>query len=90
MKVAVSQRVPLEWSREQMVAILRELETQLNLLAEGRNAAYHGARTAAPTTGDWAQGDWVKHSTPTSGGNFGWVCTASGTPGTWKAFGTIA
>jgi len=27
---------------------------------------------------------------PVAGGNIGWVCTVSGTPGTWKSFGTIA
>lgn len=35
-------------------------------------------------------GDTVYHSAPAAGGNIGWVCTAAGAPGTWKAFGTIA
>jgi len=46
--------------------------------------------SAAPTTGTWVAGDKVYDSTPTAGGTIGWVCTVAGTPGTWKAFGTIA
>lgn len=47
-------------------------------------------RTSVPTVGTWAVGDIVYNSTPTAGGTVGWVCTAAGTPGTWKTFGTIA
>lgn len=46
--------------------------------------------TAAPTTQTWNRGDIVTNSTPSSGGNIGWVCTTAGTPGTWKTFGGIA
>lgn len=45
---------------------------------------------AAPVDGTWIVGDIVWHATPASGGNIGWVCTTAGTPGTWKAWGTIA
>jgi hypothetical protein len=45
---------------------------------------------AAPTTGTWAVGDITYNTAPTAGGTIGWVCTASGTPGTWKTFGAIA
>lgn len=44
---------------------------------------------AAPTTGDWNVGDKVINTTPTAGGNIGWVCTTAGAPGTWKTFGAI-
>lgn len=44
---------------------------------------------AAPTTGTWAVGDTVYRSNPGAGSNVGWKCTTSGTPGTWKSFGTI-
>lgn len=40
--------------------------------------------------GAWRQGDKVYILTPTAGGSVGYVCTAAGSPGTWKAFGTIA
>lgn len=45
--------------------------------------------SAAPTTGTWSQGDRVYDTTPSAGGKMGWVCTAGGTPGTWKTFGDI-
>lgn len=69
---------------------LREHATQVNLLSEGRITSVTNATTAAPTTGLNAQGDFVRNSAPTELGSasskyviFGWVCVASGTPGTW-------
>ena len=46
--------------------------------------------SAAPTAGTWSAGDVVYNTAPTSGGYVGWVCTAAGTPGTWKTFGLIS
>lgn len=37
-----------------------------------------------------SRGDIAYNRTPTAGGTLGWVCITAGTPGTWKAFGTIA
>jgi len=48
----------------------------------------HGS--AAPVSGAHQVGDKVINTAPTSGGNIGWVCTTAGSPGTWKAYGTIA
>lgn len=45
---------------------------------------------AAPTTGTYVIGDIVYDESPTAGGTLGWVCTAGGTPGTWKTFGAIS
>ncbi len=45
---------------------------------------------APPVSGAFLVGDVCWNSSPTAGGNIGWVCTTAGTPGTWKAFGTIA
>lgn len=45
---------------------------------------------AAPATGSWKVGDVVMHTAPAAAGSIGWVCTAAGTPGTWKTFGAIA
>lgn len=45
---------------------------------------------SAPIAGTWNRGDIVYNTAPTSGGYVGWVCTASGTPGTWKTFGLIS
>ena len=36
------------------------------------------------------RGDIVYNTLPSSGGYCGWICTANGTAGTWKAFGLIA
>ena len=46
---------------------------------------------AAPTAAQqFHVGDRVKNNAPAAGGASGWVCTTAGTPGTWKAYGTIA
>lgn len=39
--------------------------------------------TAQPTSGSYVAGDIVISKTPTSTA-YGWVCTSSGTPGSWK------
>lgn len=43
-----------------------------------------------PVAGTWVRGDIVFNTDPSAGGFIGWVCTASGTPGTWKTFGAIS
>ncbi|WP_255477204.1 BppU family phage baseplate upper protein [Bacillus sp. BB56-3] len=50
----------------------------------------HGFGTTAPTSGDWRVGDIVYNTIPASGGFVGWVCIATGTPGTWRTFGAIS
>ena len=40
-------------------------------------------------TGRWAIGDRIEYTTPTAGGFLGAVCTAAGSPGTWKTYGAI-
>lgn len=37
-----------------------------------------------------SRGDIAYNRTPTAGGVAGWICVTAGTPGTWKALGTIA
>jgi len=49
-----------------------------------------GAYTAAPTTGAHVIGEVIFNSAPAAAGFIGWVCTASGTPGTWKTWGVIS
>jgi hypothetical protein len=46
--------------------------------------------TAAPTTGNWVQGDIVYNTAPASAGFIGFVCTVTGAPGTWRTFGLIS
>lgn len=69
---------------------LREHASQVNLLTEGRLAAVHNAGTAAPTTGAWQAGDFLRNRAPTELGSAGskyviegWLCVSSGTPGSW-------
>lgn len=71
---------------QRVTELLREANAQINGLTEGNLYAVHSARTAAPTTGTWAQGDYIRNSTPSGATpTIGWICTASGTPGTWVA-----
>lgn len=46
--------------------------------------------STAPTTGAWLVGDLVEYTAPVAGGNIGQVCVTAGSPGTWKAYGSIA
>jgi hypothetical protein len=46
-------------------------------------------KAAAPTAGTWLVGDRVWNNAPAGGGVPGWVCTASGTPGTWKTMAVL-
>ena len=69
---------------------------QVNALSEGRLVATYNAYTAAPTSGTWAKGDYIKNSTPAEAGSvsskyviLGWVCTVAGTPGTWLQTRTL-
>ncbi len=46
--------------------------------------------TAIPVSGTYTRGDIIFDSTPSAGSFIGFVCTASGTPGTWKTWGVIS
>ena len=46
-------------------------------------------RTSVPTTGAWSRGDRVINKTPSVGSPKSWVCTAQGTPGTWRSEGNL-
>lgn len=56
----------------------------------GADARLFACGSGAPTSGYWTQGTRVFYSNPVAGGREGVVCVASGTPGTWKEFGSIA
>lgn len=69
---------------------LREHALQINGLSEGKLVAAYNAQTAAPTTGTYAVGDFVRNSAPSELGSpgsayviFGWICVTAGTPGTF-------
>jgi hypothetical protein len=44
---------------------------------------------AAPATGTWNRGDKVINAVPSVGSPKGWVCTVSGSPGTWVSEGNL-
>lgn len=44
---------------------------------------------AAPAAGAWKVGQKVWNSAPAAGSPLGWVCTAAGSPGTWKAMANL-
>lgn len=74
----------------QLTDLHRLMATQVNQLTEGRLTAVQNADTAAPTAGDFLQGDFVRNSTPAELGApgakyviFGWANTVSGSPGTF-------
>lgn len=46
-------------------------------------------KTSIPSSGAWITGDKCVNLSPVLGGKEGWVCTASGSPGTWIAYGNI-
>lgn len=48
-------------------------------------------KTSIPlaSDGSFAAGSIALNIAPVAGGNAGWICVAAGTPGTWKAYGTI-
>lgn len=67
-----------------------DITKQVNDLTEGRIFADHSAVTAKPTTGTFYKGDILRNSAPAEAGAggskyvvIGWICTVSGTPGTW-------
>ena len=74
----------------QLDTLYRQIATQVNGVTEGQIAAITNAATAAPTAGDYVQGDQVRNAAPTELGSpgsayvvLGWVCVDSGNPGTW-------
>ena len=87
MKLNRTSRKPVDADTD---AWYRQIAQQVNGLSEGMIAASYSALTAAPTTGTWMQGDMIKNKTPTELGTAaskyvvtGFICVASGTPGTW-------
>lgn len=79
-----------------IVELFRDAAKMVNALSSGRFAALNQTGTAAPTSGTWAQGDFVANSNRTEAGTagnkyvvMGWVCVSGGTPGTWVQSRTL-
>lgn len=69
---------------------LKAIGLKVNQMADGRIAGADLVATAAPTTGTYLQGDFVRNSTPTELGTapnkyviIGWICVSGGSPGTF-------
>ena len=69
-------------------AISRAYLQDIDYMKLGGKRHHYG--TAAPTSGDWEQGDIVWNTAPSAGGPPGWMCVTSGSPGTWKAMANLA
>ena len=62
MKLNTSPRVGL--NDPDLQRHLRDVSNQVNAITEGRASAVYNASTAAPTTGEYKTGDFVKNSAP--------------------------
>ena len=75
---------------------LTQVDPDLHLYRDETTGAFSMLRTgsqaanAAPITGTWGQGSIIWNTHPIPGGNVGWICTTSGTPGIWNPFGLIS
>lgn len=92
MRLQADPHLPLDlpFLVRQLDSLYRQIAGQLNRLSEGYLEATTNADIAAPTTGDWNRGDFIRNREPaelgSSGSKYvvmGWVCVASGAPGTW-------
>lgn len=89
-KLSLQSRIPPNYYAPAFSGILKDIESQVNAASEGRIIGAYNARSAAPTTGSYKQGDFIRNSAPSEAGAggskyviLGWICTVSGTPGTW-------
>lgn len=84
-------QVPSEYDKALLARVFNAIDTQVNGISEGSIQATHNAYTAAPTTGTYQLGDFIKNSNPSELGGagskyvlIGFLCVLAGTPGTWK------
>lgn len=91
MKLDILSRVPAEYGQARFTDIFRDVQRVICELCEGSIEPHYNAYTAAPTTGSFKKGHFLKNSAPTESGTagskyvlLGWVCVTSGTPGTWR------
>lgn len=95
-KLALDFKITDNYDRQNFSSILREIMNQVNPLSEGRLSARYNAQSTVPsgTAASYAVGDIVWDSNCTVRGSvapgvaasyvrLGWVCTSSGSPGTF-------
>jgi hypothetical protein len=71
MRIAPDNRLPQKYDAATLALLLRDFATQLNLLSEGFIRAATNAATAIPTSGSYAQGDFVRKSNLVEAGTAG-------------------
>ncbi|HCE0473554.1 phage tailspike protein [Escherichia coli] len=74
-------------AEESCVIDVAEIRTVADKYSTPVSGYYTG--TVQPVTGFWRQGDVVKNQGATPGSHKGWVCTATGIPGTWVSEGNL-
>ncbi len=97
MKLWLDQKVPAEYNKAVIADIVRSICNTTNQLSEERISAKYQAQASVPsgTAVSYAVGDFVRDSNATVRGSvapgvaasyvrLGWICTASGTPGTFQ------
>ena len=69
--------------------LFRNIAAKVNQIGDGRLVGSDLVAASIPTTGTYAQGDFIRNSAPVEAGTagskyvlLGWICTAGGTPGT--------
>lgn len=90
-RLYLEQFLQQDYDRGLMTEAFRQIEDAINRLSEGRIYQNYNAGTSEPT-GDaqaYQLGDVVRNTAPTPTGTpefvlWGWVCVASGAPGTWR------
>ena len=91
-RLAVDQRLssdPVQLVRR-LTDLLTAMARQLNGVSEGGISAIHNAQPSYPTSGAWAQGDFIRNSAPVDDAGstiFGWLCVEAGEPGVWLPVG---
>lgn len=91
MKLSLTNQVPENYDLARFRDLFGRVESQVNLLAEGRLQGRHFNASTIPTTGDFAKGDIIWKSDLTEAGIagsmyivLGWCCVSAGTPGTLR------
>lgn len=82
-KLFFNHKVPASYDRFGIGRIFEEIQNQVNGLAEGQLSASYSAQASMPTTGNYAQGDFVRNALPEENGESGskyvvtgWLCVA--------------
>lgn len=98
MKIPADPQLPLDPANlgRKLTDLFRAIALQLNGRTEGRISFNHSAVTSPPTTGMYAQGDFVENSAPVELGVpgakyivYGWKCTVGGDPATFVQVRTL-